>query len=346
MHGFLVNIAPPLAIPHGGEVGEVECLISAKEAHILSKFSDGLKPYWVSLLWCRAFILGEVSPAEVAGSRAHVDIGEYCEALRRRHKPSGGNLRGVLIPDGKILFDWCTLDVLCWLLESFYNREHRGKSVSPADFLVSGEASFPYEQSVADDVFDLAIGEGVGIDCRHTKGKGLVFRAEDVPVASSMREELEERLLPSVVEQQMPEQADTAWKQHEVFICLASEDESVAGPLHKALTESGITVFYYKTSMKWGDSERRTMDSALAVCRYGIPILSKHFFAKPWPQYELDGLAERQMSEDRRVILPIWHNITKQEIMKHSPSLAGIHAEMSTTSVDVLVAKVREMLGR
>jgi hypothetical protein len=34
----------------------------------------------------------------------------------------------------------------------------------------------------------------------------------------------------------------------------------------------------------------------------------RSFFAKNWPQYELNGLTAREM-DGHKVILPIWHNV-------------------------------------
>ena len=50
-------------------------------------------------------------------------------------------------------------------------------------------------------------------------------------------------------------------------------------------------------------------------------VISPSFFAKNWPQYELDGLVTREMSGEQ-VILPLWHQISKQEVIDYSPSLA------------------------
>jgi hypothetical protein len=44
-------------------------------------------------------------------------------------------------------------------------------------------------------------------------------------------------------------------------------------------------------------------------------------FSKGWPQYELDGLVTLQLSGEQN-LLPIWHEITKDEVMTTSPSLA------------------------
>jgi hypothetical protein len=42
---------------------------------------------------------------------------------------------------------------------------------------------------------------------------------------------------------------------------------------------------------------------------------------KDWPQKELDGLAALEVN-GRKVILPIWHNVTKEEVAQYSPTLA------------------------
>lgn len=51
-------------------------------------------------------------------------------------------------------------------------------------------------------------------------------------------------------------------------------------------------------------------------------LLSHSFFAKDWPQIELDGLAAREI-DGRKVILPVWHGLTYGDVVKYSPSLAG-----------------------
>jgi len=70
-----------------------------------------------------------------------------------------------------------------------------------------------------------------------------------------------------------------------------------------------------------GEAIRRKIDAGLAGSRFGVVILSRSFFAKGWPQYELDGLVTRQVSGEQS-LLPIWHDITKDEVKAQSPSLA------------------------
>ncbi len=50
-------------------------------------------------------------------------------------------------------------------------------------------------------------------------------------------------------------------------------------------------------------------------------MISKDFIKKGWTNYELDGIITNAISGEQ-VILPIWHNITKKEVIDFSPSLA------------------------
>jgi hypothetical protein len=109
---------------------------------------------------------------------------------------------------------------------------------------------------------------------------------------------------------------------HDVFICHATEDkDDVVRPLAEALRSAGFDVWYDEFQLRVGDSLRRSIDKGLANSRFGIVVLSPSFFAKNWPQYELDGLVQREM-EGSKVILPIWHKISKAEVISYSPSLA------------------------
>lgn len=123
----------------------------------------------------------------------------------------------------------------------------------------------------------------------------------------------------------------------DVFICHASEDkEPFVRELAEALRAEGVRVWYDEFTLKLGDSLRRSIDRGLAYSSYGVVVLSPHFFAKEWPQRELDGLTAREI-EGRKVILPIWHNIGVDEVRGHSPTLADRVAAKSTDGIGAVV---------
>lgn len=111
---------------------------------------------------------------------------------------------------------------------------------------------------------------------------------------------------------------------HDLFVCHASEDkDDVARPLTDVLTRRGRTVWLDELELTIGDSLRQRIDEGLRESRFGIVILSPSFFAKRWPQWELDGLAQREMLSGRKIVLPVWHRVTAEEVAAYSPPLAG-----------------------
>lgn len=128
------------------------------------------------------------------------------------------------------------------------------------------------------------------------------------------------------------------------FICHASEDkEDFVRGLAEGLISRGLRVWYDDFQLAVGDSLRRSIDKGLARSRFGIVILSPSFFAKNWPQYELDGLVAKEMSGGK-VVLPIWHHVSKDDVLRYSPSLADRVAlstgVLSTPEIVERLAKV------
>ena len=139
--------------------------------------------------------------------------------------------------------------------------------------------------------------------------------------------------------------ADVIKKQYDVFICHASEDkESFVRSLANELRNKNITVWYDEFTLKLGDSLRKSIDKGLVNSRYGIVVLSKNFFVKNWPEKELNGLTAREDS-GKKVILPIWHEITKEEVLKYSPILADRLAISTSEEMAKIVESIIDAIG-
>lgn len=134
----------------------------------------------------------------------------------------------------------------------------------------------------------------------------------------------------------------------DVFICHASEDkEDFVEPLANALKEADIKVWYDRFELKLGDSLRDKIDEGLANSRYGIIILSHYFFEKKkkWTRTELDALVTLENQKGEKVILPIWHRISVEEVEKHSPILASKLAAQSSDSLESIVIQIENVLN-
>lgn len=132
---------------------------------------------------------------------------------------------------------------------------------------------------------------------------------------------------------------------YDVFISHASEDkDTVVRPLANALLQRGLKVWYDEFELKIGDSLRRKIDKGLANSRFGIVVLSRSFIRKGWTNYELDGIISKAVSGEQ-VMLPIWHEITKKEIVDYSPSLADkVARNTSSYTIEEIADEITEMI--
>jgi len=133
-------------------------------------------------------------------------------------------------------------------------------------------------------------------------------------------------------------------KEWDVFISHASEDkESVALPLHNRLKAAGLRVWIDRFELKIGDSLREKIDEGLAGSRYGVVVLSPSFLAKRWPAQELNGLFAREEA-GRKVLLPVWHELTKERLAHTSPMLADRVAGCTANGIDAVAASIIDVV--
>ena len=111
-----------------------------------------------------------------------------------------------------------------------------------------------------------------------------------------------------------------------------------------ALERSGLRVWYDESTLKVGRSLRAAIDEGLAHSRFGVVVLSPNFFAKEWPQRELDGLVSKEVA-GLNVILPVWHKVSLDEVRQYSPTLAGLFAANSSDGLETVVNQLREAMG-
>jgi hypothetical protein len=152
--------------------------------------------------------------------------------------------------------------------------------------------------------------------------------------------------VPSLVQDNTPPGVAGSEKEHDVFISHASKDkDEIVRPLYTALASEGLEVWYDEFSLRIGDSLRQKIDKGLATSRVGLVVLSPAFIDKGWTNYELDGIVTKAVSGEQ-ILLPIWHNITKQQVVDFSPSLADKVARSTAThTVDEIAKEIAELLN-
>ena len=136
-------------------------------------------------------------------------------------------------------------------------------------------------------------------------------------------------------------------RRYDVFISHATEDkESIVRDLALELRKLGLEVWYDEFTLRIGDNLRRKIDAGLASSRFGVVVLSRYFFAKEWSQYELDGLVTREMGGEQQIILPLWHNMSRDDVAEVSPSLANkVALRTADLSIDEIAAQIADVVG-
>lgn len=135
-------------------------------------------------------------------------------------------------------------------------------------------------------------------------------------------------------------------KQYDVFISHASEDkEDFVEPLARALQEAGISTWYDSDQIGWGQSIRQSIDKGLINSRFCLVILSPSFLKKYWTNYELNGIFQKDAVSKGSLILPIWHNVTRDEIQEKNLTLTDMLA-MNTAidSTEDIVGALKELV--
>jgi TIR domain len=76
----------------------------------------------------------------------------------------------------------------------------------------------------------------------------------------------------------------------DIFMSHASKDKPYVEPLVDELVKAGVTVWYDKHVLGWGDPLRPGINKGLINSRYAIVVLSKAFLAeRKWTEHELRG---------------------------------------------------------
>jgi len=170
-----------------------------------------------------------------------------------------------------------------------------------------------------------------------------------VRVLPGVLPDIQERPLsevPSLVRDNIPPPTAASGETHDVFISHASEDkDDFVRPLANALINEGLDVWYDEMTLRIGDSLRQKIDKGLANSRVGLVVLSPAFINKGWTNYELDGIVTRTVSGEQ-ILLPIWHNITKQQVVDFSPSIADKVARSTAThTIEEIASEIAELIG-
>lgn len=117
----------------------------------------------------------------------------------------------------------------------------------------------------------------------------------------------------------------------DAFVSHSSRDKRLfVRPLVECLAEQGAHVWYDEYAMAPGDSLSVSIDRGLASARMGIVIISPAFIETAresgWTSYELRGLVSNSIGLTGRRILPVWLDVSPEEVRAWSPPISDLLA--------------------
>lgn len=134
-------------------------------------------------------------------------------------------------------------------------------------------------------------------------------------------------------------------EEYDVFVSHAWEDkESFVDEFVQELESRNIKVWYDRQQIQWGDSMRKKIDEGLKKSKFGVAVLSPNYIAegKYWTKAELDGLFQLE-SINGKTLLPIWHELTKTQVINYSPIIAS---KLAMTTANMTAAEIADELVR
>lgn len=115
--------------------------------------------------------------------------------------------------------------------------------------------------------------------------------------------------------------------EYDLFISHANADkEELIEELYNSLDKLGIKIFYDKEVLEWGDKWKDKILEGTKKAEFAIIVISENFFDREWTERELVEFLNRQNRNGQKLILPILHNITVDQLKEKYPSIADIQA--------------------
>ncbi|MCI6435893.1 MAG: toll/interleukin-1 receptor domain-containing protein [Clostridiales bacterium] len=116
-------------------------------------------------------------------------------------------------------------------------------------------------------------------------------------------------------------------KEYDVFISHANKDKSeYVDSLYDTINKLGVNIFYDKKSLSWGDEWKKVLLNGTEKSEFSIIVISQNFFGREWTERELEEFLKRQNASGQKIVLPLIHNISIEELKEKYPKLGEIQA--------------------
>ena len=94
-------------------------------------------------------------------------------------------------------------------------------------------------------------------------------------------------------------------------------------PLVDRLEKLGFAVWCDSNNIDLGDHIDEAIDNGLMHSRYIIIIVSPSYIEGYWTKMEYRTALQVESCAGHEVLIPVWHNVSYQDVMQFSPILAS-----------------------
>jgi hypothetical protein len=163
---------------------------------------------------------------------------------------------------------------------------------------------------------------------RDLRFSGRLFIYHESEVDDALQTAVRARALAQGVDVQFrgPQFADgrAGFERPLAFISHDSRDkDAIARPIAVGLAGLMCPVWFDEFSLRVGDRLRESIERGLREARKCILVITPHFIAnRGWTREEFSAIFTRELVERADVILPVWHEVTRDQVFEFSAVLA------------------------
>ena len=134
--------------------------------------------------------------------------------------------------------------------------------------------------------------------------------------------------------------------EYDVFLSHSNLDkEEFVSELSDKLEGREIKVFEDVKVFKMGQSQTDMMNMGILNSRFVVIFLSPNFIKSGWSDYEFKSFLNREINEKRIIILPIWHNVSYDDVRDYNPFLVDKFAlDTKKYTLDEIVDSIYQVV--
>lgn len=131
------------------------------------------------------------------------------------------------------------------------------------------------------------------------------------------------------------------------FISHDSRDKDlIARPIAVGLASLMCPVWFDEFSLQVGDRLRESIERGLREARKCVLVITPHFISnRGWTREEFSAIFTRELVDRTDVILPVWHDVTCDQVFEFSPVLADRVAVNWNLGPQEAVRRLKRAIG-